>query len=144
MNRKSQRQTAVKNVVARPPSPFKKIIKKKKRRSDRTRMRVNIRQAQLDTTPVLRRKAYGTILRMARAYMAEYRDNPMITQQAAEILVHDLDMYAHNLVTEACERAKLGGKPSIAPTLSGKHILAVMNDDHFRRSREVCYVPRNR
>lgn len=103
-------------------------------------MRTNIRRAQMDTTPVLKRKA-NPILRLARAYMLGYREDPKISRMAAEVLIQDMDMYIHRMVSEACSRAN-EGNPSGVATLSKKHVLAVMNgkDGFRRRSREPCYM----
>ena len=114
---------------------------KKKRHSSRARMRSNIRKAQIDTTPALRQKAYGTILRMARAYMTSYREDPKISRPAAEVLICDLDAYIHNVMKEACVRARINASSDGMPTLSIKHIQAVMDNNNFRRSQQACYIP---
>lgn len=147
-NRKDKRRHATTGkkmvVAAHRPLGGEKTKEKngRRRRSPRASMRSNIRRAQLDTVPVLKRKAFVTILRLARDYMTEYRDDPKISRAAAEVLVQDLDMYIHRVVTEACNRASLtasvGGS---TPTLDAKHIRSVMDDDNFRRSRQACYVP---
>jgi len=138
---RKQHPAATKQVVRPRKKPH---VVFKKRRSDRARMRINIQKAQRDTTPVLKKKAYTTILRKARGYMTRYRDNPMISQSAAEVLIQDLDMDIHNIVMEACARANLSagyGKNQTVPTLNVKHIRSVMNDDRFRRSHQACFVP---
>lgn len=118
-------------------------IKKKRRYSSRARMRSNIRKAQLGTKPALKTKAYWTILRMARAYMTDYREDPKISRPAAEVLVHDLDAYIHSVLREACVRANINASLGDGmPTLSLKHIRAVMKNDTFRRAQEVCYIPK--
>lgn len=114
---------------------------KKKRHSSRARMRSNIRKAQLSTTPALETKAYGTILRIARAYMTSYREDPKISKPAAKVLIHDLDAYIHNVMTEACVRARLNASSDGMPTLSIKHLRAVMDNNNFRRSQQACYIP---
>ncbi len=138
-NKKRSRPSAGKKVVARSMPPKEKA---KRRLSTRFRMRANIRRAQMDTVPVLKRKALPAILRLARAYMIDYREDPRISRTAAEVLIQDMDMYIHRMVSEACTRANLGMSSGVA-TLSRKHVLAVMNEkDGFRRrSREPCYMP---
>jgi len=118
-------------------------IKKKRRYSSRARMRSNIRKAQLDTTPALKKKAYWTILRLARAYMTTYREDPKISRPAAELLMHDLDAHIHSVLREACVRANINTSLGDGmPTLSLKHIRAVMKNDTFRRAQQVCYIPK--
>ena len=114
---------------------------KKKRHSSRARMRSNIRKAQIETIPALQQKAYGTILRMARAYMTSYREDPKISRPAAIVLINDLDAYIHNVMKEACVRARINTSSDGMPTLGIKHIQAVIDNDNFRRSQQACYIP---
>ncbi len=125
-------------VVLKAKDP--KIIIKKKKHSNRIRMRMNIQKAQRETTPALKKKASGTILRIARAYMTYYREDPKISRGAAEILIHDLNAHIYAVVKEACVRAKINAVPGATPTLGLKHIRAVMKDDNFRRSQQACYI----
>ncbi len=124
-------------LKARPP----KIVIKKKKHSNRIRMRMNIQKAQRETTPALKQKAFGAILRIARAYMTDYREDPKISRGAAEVLIHDLSAHIYTVVKEACVRAKINAVPGAMPTLALKHIRAVMEDDNFRRSQQACYIP---
>lgn len=119
----------------------KNIIIKKKRHSNRIRMRMNIHKAQQETIPALKKKAFGTILRIARAYMTDYREDPKISRHAAEVLIHDLNGYIYTVVKEACVRASINAVPGAMPTLGLKHIRAVMKNDNFRRSQQACYIP---
>lgn len=107
--------------------------------SNRARMRRNIKKAQSEPRPVLRRKAFLTILRWARAYMLTYKDNPKISQLAAEILVQDIEAHVNQLFRGANDRANIG-KQGMA-ILHGKHMLSVMNDDVSRCRSEPCYIP---
>ncbi len=116
-------------------------IIKKKRHSNRIRMRINIQAAQRETTPALKKKASGTILRIARAYMTDYREDPKISRDAAEVLIHDLNAYIYNVVKESYLRAGVNAAPGAMPTLGLKHISAVMKGDNFRRSQQACYIP---
>ncbi len=130
-----------KKKIAAPGKDSKSSIIKKKRHSNRIRMRINIQKAQRETIPALKKKASGTILRIARAYMTYYREDPKISRHAAEVLIHDLNAYIYTVVKEACVRASINAVPGAMPTLGLKHIHAVMKDDKFRRSQQACYIP---